>query len=392
MSENADTGPLDGVRVLDLSTTLSGPYCTRVMADFGAEVIKVEAPGGDITRGLGTTRGSEQGPASVYVGVNRDKPTVTLDLKAPADRALLNRLIGSADALVHNMRSTAAERLGVHAAAVRAVNPRIVHLTITGYGSNGPYAHRPAYDDTIQAGSGLAWLQSLNQQEPTYVTSAVADKTTGLLAASALIAALYRRSSTASGEAIEVPMFETMAGFALTEQWGGRAFIPPTGPTDYSRQRSPHRKPYRALDGVLSVLVYTEAHWQRFLVAIGHGGLLTNPAYATVRARNQNIDRLYELVAEQIGMRTIAQCLELCERLDIPAAEVKSLDDLFDDEHLRAVGFFQQFDTEQGRYLGSRSSVLWGTPSPIPAQHPETPGRDGAATVQRWLLPEDPWS
>ncbi|MCR2824070.1 CaiB/BaiF CoA transferase family protein [Microbacterium sp. zg.Y909] len=386
MSDSVGTGPLDGVRVLDLSTTLSGPYCTRVMADFGAEVIKVEAPGGDITRDLGTPR--QPGPASVYVGVNRDKPSVTLDLKDPGDRALLDRLIRHADALVHNMRATAAARLGIDAAAVRAVNPRMIHLGITGYGSNGPYAHHPAYDDTIQASSGLAWLQSLNQEEPTYVTTAVADKTTGLLAASALIAALYRRTSTGSGEAIEVPMFETMAGFALTEQWGGRAFIPPAGPTDYSRQRSPHRKPYRALDGVVSVLVYTEAHWQRFLAAVGHGHLLTNPAYATVRTRNQNIDRLYRLVAEQIGTRTIAQCLELCERLDIPAAEVKSLDDLFDDEHLRAVGFFQQFDTEQGRYLGSRSSVLWGTPPPIPAQRAEPPRRDGSATVQRWLFSE----
>lgn len=386
MSENASTGPLDGVRVLDLSTTLSGPYCTRVMADFGAEVIKVEAPGGDITRGLGTPR--EPGPASVYVGVNRDKPTVTLDLKDPTDRELLERLICSADALVHNMRPTAAERLGIDAAAVRAANPRIVHLSITGYGSNGPYAHRPAYDDTIQASSGLAWLQSLNQQEPTYVTSAVADKTTGLLAASALIAGLYRRTSTGSGEAIEVPMFETIVGFALTEQWGGRAFIPPAGPTDYSRQRSPHRKPYRALDGIISVLVYTEAHWQRFLAAVGHDHLLTEPAYATVQARNQNIDQLYELVAEQIGTRTIAECLELCEHLDIPAAEVKSLDDLFDDEHLRAVGFFQQFDADEGRYLGSRSAVLWGAPPPFPAEQPESPRWDGRATVQRWLSPE----
>ncbi|MBM4479752.1 hypothetical protein GS444_05870 [Rhodococcus hoagii] len=248
------TGPLGGIRVLDFTTTFSGPYCTQLLAEMGADVIKVEAPGGDITRSLGTTR--TPGMASVFVASNRNKSSIELDLKSDEARATIRALIGRADCLVHNMRPTAARRLGIGPDTALEINPRLIHAAVTGYGSDGPYAGRPAYDDCIQAASGLAWLQTLVAQQPSYMSSPIADKVAGLATVNAITAALFWRERSGSGQAIEVPMFETLVGFTLMEQWGGRAFVPPEGPTGYARMRSPHRRPYRTSDGLISVVVY----------------------------------------------------------------------------------------------------------------------------------------
>ncbi|MGE2833113.1 CaiB/BaiF CoA transferase family protein [Mycobacterium sp. SMC-4] len=348
------SGPLAGAKVLDLSTTFSGPYCTLQLADLGAEVIKIEAPGGDITRSLGVSR--ESGMGSVFVACNRGKSTRVLNLKEESGRVAVDELIGEVDALVHNMRPSAAARLGISPERVRELNPRIVHLAITGYGSTGPYGGRPAYDDTIQAMSGLAWLQGLHS-EPTYVATAIADKVVGLTAAMAVVAALFSAARSGIGQAVEVPMFETMAAFNLMEQWGGRAFIPAEGDTGYARMRSPYRRPYRTADGYISVVVYHEGHWRRFLGAVGKGHLLELDEYRTVEARNRNIDALYALLAEELTSRSTAAWLELFEQIDVPVSRVQTLDELFDDEHLRAVDFFREFGQGADRYLGARPAV-----------------------------------
>ncbi|OBB57196.1 hypothetical protein A5757_21515 [Mycobacterium sp. 852013-51886_SCH5428379] len=345
-------GPLAGVRVLDFSTTFSGPYCTLQLADLGADVVKIEAPGGDITRNLGTSR--EPGMASVFLACNRGKSSLVLDLKNASDRDRLDALLQNADALVHNMRLPAAEKLGIGPERALDVNPRLVHVAITGYDTTGPYGRRPAYDDTVQAMSGLAWLQGLSGGEPTYVASAVVDKITGMSAAMALIAALYSAQRSGVGQAVEVPMFETMVGFNLTEQWGGRAFVPALGDTGYARLRSEYRRPYRTSDGVISVLVYHEGHWRRFLGAIGRADLLDRDEFRTAAARNDNIDALYRLLAEELTTRTTADWLELFDRIDVPVARVKTLDELFDDEQLKAVDFFHEVGDENGRYLTAR--------------------------------------
>ncbi|MFS0898811.1 CaiB/BaiF CoA transferase family protein [Mycolicibacterium litorale] len=368
-------GPLAGVTVLDFSTTFSGPFCTLQLADLGADVVKIEAPGGDITRGLGTSR--EPGMGSVFLACNRGKSSVVLDLKDESHWEVLDSLLANADALVHNMRPPAAEKLGIGPQRVLEINPRLVHLAITGYDTRGPYGPRPAYDDTVQAMSGLAWLQGLNSGEPTYVASAVVDKVTGMSAAMALIAALYAAERSGVGQAVEVPMFETMVGFNLTEQWGGRAFVPALGDTGYARMRTEYRRPYRTRDGVISVLVYHEGHWRRFLGAIGKGHLLERDEFRTTAARNDNIDALYRMLAEELATRTTAEWLEFFERIDVPVAPVKSLDELFDDEHLEAVEFFHEVGDGTDRYLMARPAFRFsGTPVAEPRDM-RLPGRLG---------------
>lgn len=377
------SGPLAGVKVLDFSTTFSGPYCTRQLVDLGADVVKLEAPGGDITRGLGMSR--EPGMGSVFIAANRGKPSIVLDLKDNSTRDTLDTLIKQADAIVHNMRPSAAEKLGIAAEPALQLNPRLIHLSITGYGTDGPYGERPAYDDTIQAMSGLAWLQGLHG-EPTYVATAVADKVVGLTAAMALIAGLYTAGRTGVGQAVEVPMFETMAGFNLMEQWGGRAFIPALGDTGYARMRSEHRRPYRTSDGVIAVVVYHEGHWRRFLGLIGQSHLLEREEFRTTEARNHNIDALYGLLATELASRTTDEWLSLLEQLDIPVARVKSLDDLFDDEHLQAVDFFQECGEGANRYLAARHAVRFSATPAVEPRGMRMPDRLGEeeSPAQGW--------
>ncbi|WP_160147243.1 CaiB/BaiF CoA transferase family protein [Thermomonospora echinospora] len=380
------SGPLAGVRVLDFSTTFSGPYCTHQLADLGAEVIKVESPGGDITRGLGTAR--SPGMASVYVASNRNKASLELDLKRPGSRELVRSLIERADCLVHNMRLGAARRLGLDPETALAVNPRLVHAAITGFGSDGPYAGRPAYDDTVQAASGLAWLQSLGGRDEAYMATAVADKVAGLAAAQAVIAALFWRERTGRGQAVEVPMYETVVAFTLMEQWGGRAFVPPLGPTGYARMRSAHRRPYRTADGLISVVVYHEGHWRRFLEFTGHADLLDEERFRTVEARNANIDELYALLARLLTRRTTADWLKIFDEIDVPAMPVRTLDEVLDDEHLRAVRFFQEVThPEEGAFLAARHATRFSASPPAPPSEQAPPDRlgDGRDAVRRWL-------
>jgi crotonobetainyl-CoA:carnitine CoA-transferase CaiB-like acyl-CoA transferase len=382
----AARGPLAGVRVLDLSSTFSGPYCTAQLADLGAEVLKIETPDGDVTRHLGSAR--EPGMASVHAEVNRDKASVVLDLKRAADAETFRGLVARADCLVHNVREAAAERLGITGAATLALNPRLVHVTVTGFDSDGPLAGRPAYDDVIQARSGLAWLQGLTADRPSYVASAVADKIAGMAAAQAVLAALFERERSGLGQAVEVPMFETLVGFTLMEQWGGRAFVPPTGPTGYARLRSPYRRPYATADGVLSTVIYHEGHWRRFLAAVGLAELLDDERYRTPAARNHHIDELYELVETLMAKRTTAEWTALLEEIDVPAGPVQELDELFDDPQLVAVDYFQEVEDAAGeRYLAARPASRFSrTPLADPRDRPAA-SRLGAgeSVARRWL-------
>ena len=384
----ADTpaGPLAGIRILDFTTTFSGPYCTLLLAELGADVIKVEAPGGDITRSLGASRGL--GPASVYIAGNHNKNSIELDLKVEATRDTILGLIKRADCLVHNMRLPAAEKLGIGPETALAVNPRLVHAAITGYGSDGPYSGRPAYDDCIQAASGMSWLQSNVVGKPSYVASAIADKVSGQAAANAILAALLRRERSGEGQAVEIPMFETMVSFTMMEQWGGRAFIPAEGPTGYARMRSIHRRPYETSDGMISVVVYHEGHWRRFLDFVGRVDVLEEDRFRTAHSRNQHIDELYIILEEILAGRSTAEWLKILDDLDIPATTVNTTDELFDDPHLQAVNFFQEIDDATGgRYLVARTATRFhGTPPPSPVQTGAL-GRTGTnqAKIDRWL-------
>lgn len=378
-------GPLEGIRVVDLTTTFSGPFCGMQLRDLGAEVIKIEAPQGDITRSLGTRR--HPGMASVYLAVNRGKHSVALNLKSDAGKAVLMRLLEDADVFVHNMRSRATRSLGIDYPSLAERFPQLIYCGVYGYGESGPYAGKPAYDDIIQAVSGLASVQGMARstpgEEPAYVASSVADKIAGYAATVGVLGALVGRSVTGRGQEVEVPMFESITAFSMVEHQGGHAFVPEEGPPLYPRLMSENRKPYPTKDGYLAVVVYTGAHWVRFLKYIDRGDMLDDPRYMDDAARAANIDGLYRLVADELLTRTSAEWLEAFEELDIPAMAVNTPDDLLEDPHLDAVGFYREFEhPTEGRLRQMRPPLRFSeTALPEPGM-PQRLGESGPGVLR----------
>jgi crotonobetainyl-CoA:carnitine CoA-transferase CaiB-like acyl-CoA transferase len=345
ISAPAPSGPLQGVRIVDLTSVIMGPYATQILADYGADVIKVEPPEGDIMRKGGATRSPDMG--FIHLQLNRNKRSVVLDLKQEAGRAALLHLCRGADVLVSNMRPAAMQRLRLSDAEVRADNPRLIYVSLVGYGQQGPYAAKPAYDDLMQGICGLASLFPAAQGgEPRYVPLAVVDRIVGLNATHAILAALLQRGRTGQGSTVELAMFEAMSQFVLGDHFGGRAFEPPVGgETGYGRLMTPNRRPYRTSDGYVCVLVYTDKNWRAFFEALGRSGeLAADPKLATHAARARNYDYVYGLLAEILLTRTTAEWLALFERCDIPCVPLNDLDALIDDPHLAAVDFFTELD------------------------------------------------
>ena len=325
-------GPLHGIRILDLTTVVLGPYCTQIMADMGADVIKVESPDGDSTRYIGA--GRRLGMSGIFINLNRGKRSLVLDLKEPEGRAALLAVARGCDVFVHSMRAKAIDRLSLGFDAIRSVAPSIIYCSATGYGSRGRYRDKPAYDDVIQAGCGLAMLQAEQLGAPQYVTTVVADKVTGLMTLSGILLALFHRSRTGEGQMVEVPMFETMASFVLAENICGQAFDPPLGRAVYERLTTPARKPYRTRDGYLSVIVYTDRQWKEFLRVADRADLAADPRLASFAARTSHVDFMYRLIESIIATRTCAEWIETLEDADIPVMPVLSTDQLFADPHL----------------------------------------------------------
>jgi crotonobetainyl-CoA:carnitine CoA-transferase CaiB-like acyl-CoA transferase len=333
------SGALAGLRVVDLSSTLMAPYCTMLLAQWGAEVIKVEPPAGDVARYIGDYRGTGMGPA--FLSTNRGKRSLVLDLKQPKAPEVLAALVAWCDVFVHNLRPAAARRAGLASESVHALNPRCVTVAFRGFAAGGPSEDDPAYDDVIQARSGLAAIQG-GSAEPSYVRSAIADKIVGALGAAALLAALRERDATGHGVALDIPMFETMVGFNLLEQQGGLVFDPPAGPPGYPRTSSIYRRPYATRDGAISVLVYTDPQWRSFFALIGHPELAADERYRTIRERTLHSDELYSMVNDAMLERTSAQWLEVLGASGIPVSPVNTIGDLLADPHLAATGFFHQ--------------------------------------------------
>jgi len=335
-------GPLAGVRVIDMTSVAMGPYATQILADMGAEVIKVEAPEGDVFRTAAPAAHAGMGPA--YLNLNRNKYSVTLDAKAPADRERLLQLIDGADVFVSNVRAAALARLGLDGASLCARNARLIYCSAVGFGQDGPYAARPAFDDIIQAMSGLADLQGRNSGAPAYVNTILADKVAGLTLAYAIPMALYERERSGLGQAIEVPMFETLVSFTLIEHMSGHSFVPPLGPMGYSRVLSPQRRPYRTRDGYLALLPYTDAQWRRFFALAERADLAADPRYVDAASRARHFDELYQDLADIVALRGTDEWLALLAEADIPHSPVNTPEALFDDPHLQATGFFQRVE------------------------------------------------
>ncbi|MGO4814283.1 CaiB/BaiF CoA transferase family protein [Cupriavidus sp. 2MCAB6] len=333
-------GPLEGIRILDLTSVVLGPLATQSLADLGADVIKIEGPEGDLMRANGVSRNA--GMSSIYLALNRNKRSVVLDLKTPAGAAALRRLIAGADVLIHNMRVAAIERLGFGYVAVAALNPRIVYCVATGFGQDGPHRNKPAFDDIIQAACGLVSLGSAAGNRPEYVPSLIADKTTGMALANAVMAALLHRERHGSGQAVEVPMLETMASFVMAEHLAGLTFEPATGEAGYARLLGGGRRPAQTADGWICVLPYTDRHWKAFFHAVGRDDLADKYNIASRAQRNAHIRALYQQLTEITPARTTAEWMTLFETLDIPATPIYTPDELLAHPHLEAVGLFQQ--------------------------------------------------
>jgi crotonobetainyl-CoA:carnitine CoA-transferase CaiB-like acyl-CoA transferase len=337
-------GPLHGVRVIDLTAMVMGPYCTQIMADMGADVVKVEPPAGDNTRFISV--GPAPGMSGVFVNVNRGKRSVVLDLRTEEGAAALRALIGDADVFIHSMRSKAIVKLGFGYDDVVAINPAIVYTNCYGYGRRGPEADRPAYDDTIQAECGLPAVQEQLTGEANYVGTIMADKVAGLTALYATMMALFHRERTGEGQEVEVAMFETMASFMLVEHANGAMFDPPLGPAVYPRTVAPNRRPYQTKDGQIAALIYNDKHWNAFIEAVQPAW--NSELYATLERRAKQIDVVYGLVAQTLLERTTDEWLALFRELEIPAAAIQTPDALFDDPHLNAVGLFETVQTQHG--------------------------------------------
>ena len=334
-------GPLHGVRVIDLTTILLGPYATQMMGDMGADVIKVEAPGGDAIRNVGPP--PADGMGSVFLGCNRNKRGLVLDLKTLRGKEAFMRLAESAQVMLHNMRPQAIDRLGLDYESVAKRNPGIVYCATYGFKRDGPYGHKPAYDDMIQAASGLAALQTVGGR-PRYATSVIADKTTAMAACNAVLAALFHRERTGQGQLVEVPMFETMVSFNMTEHLYGENYIPPRDKTRYPRAMSPDRRPYQTQDGWIGCLPYSDHQWKALFEVAERQDLAADPRFASMADRLANIDEVYAQLAELLKEKTSAEWLEKLDAASVPSMPVNDPDELLSDPHLVATGYWQEID------------------------------------------------
>lgn len=336
------SGPLEGVRLLDLSTVILGPWAAQTLGDMGADVIKVEPPGGDTTRQLGPKRHVNMG--SMFLAVNRNKRSIVLDLQQTAGREALFKLAQSADVLLHNFRPRVVDKLGLQYEAFAALNPRLIYCATYGFRKAGPYANKPAYDDIIQAACGTTDLQKIVANEPRYLPTIVADKTTSMAVVQAILAGLFSRERRGQGQAIEVPMFETLVSFVMVEHLYGEAFVPAIGKTGYERLLNRNRRPYKTRDGYLAVLPYTDDNWIAFFRLAGRQDLVEDERFQTLSSRLAHIEELYGILENIVATRTSAEWQEALDRANIPVMTVNSPDDLLHDPQLAASDFWKYVD------------------------------------------------
>ncbi|ETF01253.1 acetyl-CoA acetyltransferase [Advenella kashmirensis W13003] len=359
-------GALDGIRVIDLTSVGMGPMATQMLGDMGADVIKVESHEGDVFRHVTPQR--HRGMSHAYLNFNRNKRSVVLDIKTATGKDQLHKLLLTADVLVSNMRASAMRRLGLDYASLRERLPTLIYCSCYGYSEKGSYAGRPAIDDTIQAASGLAWIQgAAGQGEPNYMNSVIADKVVALYVSNAIVSALFAREKNGLGQAVEVPMFECMTAFLAPEHLAGMTFVPPEGPAGYARLLNEYRRPFRCSDGYISVVPYTDGQWQRFFELTRRPDLADDMRFRTATERSKHFPELYRYVEQVLVERTTEEWTQLLTHADIPFSKVNSIADLIADPHLASCGFWQETDhPSEGRIIQAGIPVRFsGTPGEI---------------------------
>ena len=332
-------GALEGIKILDLTSVGFGPYACQILGDYGAEVIKIESPEGDITRGIAPFK--NKGMGHFFINANRNKKSLVLDLKTKKGKAAFFKLVEKSDVVMTSIRPAAMERLGIDFTACKQINPSLIYVALVGFGQSGPYAKRPAYDDIIQGVSGMAAMQGGREGDPTFVNASVCDKICSQIAAHATLAALFSRTKSGTGQLVEVPMFESMVGFNLVEHQSGMTFDPPLGSTGYERSMVKYRRPYATRNGFVCALPYTTKHWKSFFSLMHREDMLNDPRVLDPKVRSEKIGELYELVSDLVADWDTEDLLKALEEGDIPHGEATQLYDLKNDDHLKAVGFFQ---------------------------------------------------
>ena len=336
------SGPLKGLKIIELTSVVLGPWAAQILADMGAEVIKVEAPFGDSNRQLGASRNPNM--AALYLSNNRNKRSLVLDLKQASARDALLTIIKDSDVFLHNNRPQVMTKLKLEYNDIKSVNENIIYCGTYGYSKDGPYGEKGALDDSIQAASGIAALNELVLGEPRYLPTVVADKTTAITVVYSILAALFHRERTGSGQEVEVPMFETMVSFVMAEHIWGEIFEPPLDKAGYTRLKSHHRKPYKTKDGYIAVLPYMNNHWKTFCEKAERQDLIEDDRFKNLSSRVENIDDTYSETGKILSTKTTQEWLDIFADTKVPVIVVNSLDDLFTDPHLEAVGFWQDFD------------------------------------------------
>ncbi|MDJ0928051.1 MAG: CoA transferase [Gammaproteobacteria bacterium] len=335
-------GPLDGIKILELTSVVLGPWACQILADMGAEVIKVEPPRGDSNRTLGAYR--NPGMAALYLTCNRNKRDIVLDLKQPAARDALLAIAEDVDVVIHNNRPQVMTKLGLTYKDFKSVNERIIYCGTYGYGKDGPYGAKGALDDSIQAVGGVAVLNEMVLGEPRYLPTVIGDKTTAMAVAYAVNAALFHRERSGEGQEIEVPMFEHMVYFVMAEHLWGMTFEPPIGTPGYKRLMSYHRKPYKTVDGYIAILPYMDSHWEVFCRKSGREELLDDPRFTTLADRVKNIDDTYQETAKTMATKTTGEWIEIFGDTSVPTIVMNTLESLKDDPHLNDVDFWQEVE------------------------------------------------
>jgi len=383
-------GPLDRVRVLDLTSVVMGPYATSILAEFGADVVKIEPPGGEVMRKSGPMRHADMG--HFYLAINRNKRSVVLDLKREEARQVLLRMAAASDVLVYNIRPQAMERLGLGYERLRVANPRLLYVGAYGFSQKGPYAARPAYDDLIQGMVGIPWLsQQAGADQPRYAPMVLVDRMVGLQLANVIATGLYHRERSGRGQRIDVPMFEGMLSVVLGEHLAGRQFEPAVGPAGYQRSLARDRRPYRTKDGWLCAMVYNDKQWRTFFDAIGRPEVFANDErFHSQDARLTHIDHVYGFLADVLATRTCGEWLRLFERADIPAARMAGIEDMLADEHVQATGFVREVEhPTEGRLRVTAIPTEWSESVPQHRSHAPLPGENTREVLREFGIASD---
>ena len=370
---------LEGIKVLDLTTVVFGPYCTQILADLGAEIVKLEPPEGDMWRRVASTADKTPMMGPGHLRLNRGKRSVVFDLKSETGKKALHQLIARSDVFIHNIRTDAIKRLGLDYEAAKAIRPDIVYVHGVGFGSDGPYAGLQAYDDLIQAGAGVTTLLPRvdGNPKPRFLPMLMADKVAGLYCLYAVLAALFHRQRAGEGQHVEVPMLEVMTDFVLLEHLAGMTFVPPTGPACYHRQIDPARQPFQTKDGWIAIAPYVDTRWIKFFEIADRTNLLEDERLATPELRLQNMSLMYQFAADIMPGKTTAEWLDVLARAHIPAMRVNSVEDLLDDPHLKAVGTFKRrTHPTEGDYLEMRPPVRFSAREYPELRHASQIGQD----------------